>query len=81
MNPVIQQDLLRKVAAGRSETHEASGSIPDDRFKKILKAMPVDENLREKDLFAALTDRPPFAPEIRASSWSLLKLRFAGSTF
>ncbi len=54
MNPVIQQDLLRKVAAGR--TQEASGSIPDDRFKKILKAMPVDENLREKDLFAMIEE-------------------------
>ncbi len=52
----MQQDLLRKVTAGRRETHAASGSIPDDRFKKILKTMPVDENLRDKNLFAMIEE-------------------------
>ena len=34
MNPVIQQDLLRKVAAGRSETHEAQAAFPTIVLKK-----------------------------------------------
>lgn len=56
MNPVIQQDLLRKVAASSKEPLEASSSIPDDRFKKILKTMPVDEDQCDKDLFRMIEE-------------------------
>jgi hypothetical protein len=56
MNSVMQQDLLRKVAAGSKKPLEASSSIPDDRFKKILKTMPVDEDQCEKDLFRMIEE-------------------------
>ncbi len=54
MNPVLPQVLLRKVSPESQEAPE--GHASDGHFRELLKTMPVDENLREKDLFALIEE-------------------------
>jgi hypothetical protein len=54
MNPVLPQVVLRKVSTESQEAPE--GHPSDGHFRELLKTMPVDENLREKDLFALIEE-------------------------
>jgi hypothetical protein len=54
MNPVLPQVQLRKVSTESQEAPE--GHVSDGQFRELLKTMPVDENLREKDLFALIEE-------------------------
>ena len=79
MNQLFPQELIRRLSTDSKRTSESRGSsqTPDRRrFRELLKADPVDENLREKDLFKLIEEKeqedalegiptlPPFLPSL-----------------
>lgn len=54
---VASQQSLRKVSTDSHESKKTQDSkVPKEGFKELLKAMPVDENLRGKDFFALVAE-------------------------
>ena len=58
MNLMSPQELVRKNSTETKETRDlrVSDKTRDGRFKELLRTLPVDENLREKDLFALIEE-------------------------
>lgn len=52
------QEIFRKTTTDSQKTLEPSsrGKIPDERFRKLLHALPTDERPREKDLFSLMEE-------------------------